>query len=74
MPLYCLSRLLSVFELYLGVTRDLTIAAAWFKRMFQEMGREDVIVAKLCGTNSNKETVMEGFGNGRSDTAHCTSS
>ena len=23
-------------------------------------------VAKLCGTNSNKETVMEGFGSGRS--------
>ena len=34
--------------------------------MFREMGREDVTVAKLCGTNSNKETVMEGFGTGRS--------
>ena len=42
------------------------LAAAWFKRMFREMGREDVTVAKLCGTNSNKETVMEGFGSGRS--------
>ena len=43
-----------------------TFAAAWFKRMFREMGREDITVAKLCGTNSNKETVMEGFGSGRS--------
>ena len=34
--------------------------------MFREMGREDVTVAKLCGTNSNKETVMEGFFTGRS--------
>ena len=41
-------------------------AAAWLKRMFREMGRKDVTVAKLCGTNSNKETVMEGFGTGRS--------
>ena len=30
------------------------------------MAREDVTVAKLCGTNSNKDTVMEGFGSGRS--------
>ena len=33
------------------------------------MGREDVAVSKLCGTNSNKDTVMEGFGSGRSENA-----
>ena len=51
---------------YLSFTIYVTFPAAWFKRMLREMGREDVTVSKLCGNNSNKDTVMEGFGSGRS--------
>ena len=40
--------------------------AAWFKRMVREMGEEvEVVVAKLCGNNFNKDSTMEKFGDGR---------
>lgn len=39
-------------------------SAAWFKKMLRMMGKE-VKVAKLCGTNTNKESIMKKFGDGR---------